>query len=457
MFPVDQRGPGWGRQAPPSPAYPVNFTHPRARGLQLCLLPHPGIQWYDRSGNGRNVSLVGGPTWEGGGLRFSGTGQYATVPYSTGLNFAAPATFVFEFAGTSDATQCLFSVSTGNSAGDLCAIYLGANVAGNIADEIVTIARLAGGVSNAVAYCTPTRTELLDGRRHRIYLVSDGSIWRIFADGVEKTVTTGTGNTNNGLYGPLSGADTIRIAGRRYNGTEALPFNGTLFFAGVVNRAFTPGEVWDDYTRPYDIISAPSINNYAVSDFATVLSGAASVQGIAAMNAAGQVLLSGGAPIQGVAALSAAAQILAFGNAPIVGVAALSATGRILIPGAATVQGVAALSADVRRVLFGQASIQGVGILTADGLIVPADQAGAAIVGVCTMMASGRLVAVGSATIQGVGTMQATARVTLKGGAAMVGVGNMTANGTIKGGTVPLIIVRASGRRDDLRRGGGRA
>ena len=51
--------------------------------------PGSGTTWFDLSGNGRNFTLVNGPSWaggDGGYINFDGSNDYATLPYDAALN-----------------------------------------------------------------------------------------------------------------------------------------------------------------------------------------------------------------------------------------------------------------------------------------------------------------------------------------------------------------------------------
>lgn len=54
--------------------------------------PGSGTTWFDVSGNGRNFTLVNGPTFStsnGGYFTFDGSNDHATLPYDSGLNLTS--------------------------------------------------------------------------------------------------------------------------------------------------------------------------------------------------------------------------------------------------------------------------------------------------------------------------------------------------------------------------------
>ena len=54
--------------------------------------PGSGTTWFDLTGNGRNFTLVNGPSWsgdDGGYINFDGSNDYASLPYDAGLNATA--------------------------------------------------------------------------------------------------------------------------------------------------------------------------------------------------------------------------------------------------------------------------------------------------------------------------------------------------------------------------------
>ena len=75
---------GWGLQKPPL-GVPVDQGHPLGKGVVYSFAENTGLSSMDAARLARPMSIVG-PTWSNGGLKLTGSGDYAYAANSAPLN-----------------------------------------------------------------------------------------------------------------------------------------------------------------------------------------------------------------------------------------------------------------------------------------------------------------------------------------------------------------------------------
>jgi len=124
------------------------------------------------------------------------------------------------------------------------AIALGDGSTGTLTNELITIITGDSGSSsiNRVGYTTATRSELFDGKWHHI-VVTAGSDYKIYLNGISKTITTGFGS-NDGMFTDTSGIDNSEIGSRNFKDLGAGKFvDGAIDDMRIYNRALSAEEV----------------------------------------------------------------------------------------------------------------------------------------------------------------------------------------------------------------------
>lgn len=89
------------------------------------------------------------------------------------------------------------------------------------------------------------------GQWYFVALVSDGSSWKMYLDGIEESSYTIVAGSNNGRwFNDLdAGVHDVRIA-RRERSIETYHFDGSIADVRVYNRALTPNEIQSLYEDP---------------------------------------------------------------------------------------------------------------------------------------------------------------------------------------------------------------
>ena len=210
---------------------------------------------YDYSGQGNTGTLFNADAspaatssmWSDGkygcALAFDGVDDYVSVPY-TNVTLATGSISVW-VQPTSDNVETCFSV------GDTDGIYyfsilLGINSTGVLTNELITIAiDASGGAQNRIGYITTNRSELFDGRWHNIIITADG-VYKLYLDGVQKTLTVGIGS-DNGLFTNRPNVDNANIGQTVANNSTTYIFNGLIDDVRIYNYALTAEQVRQAY------------------------------------------------------------------------------------------------------------------------------------------------------------------------------------------------------------------
>lgn len=193
----------------------------------------------DRSGNGNNGVVSGGPTWstdtpsgKGCSLLLDGVNDIVTVPDSATLDITGSITMSIWIKSTgSNGYSGLFNKTSG-----LTGYQLG----------LAASVGIRGDLYNGVTYISPGHTTpVLDGKWHHVVETYDGTTAKIYVDGVAGSNLVGSGFLTVNAASLVIGSD-ICCGGRL--------FNGSIDEARVFAKALTASEVGRLYARERELI-----------------------------------------------------------------------------------------------------------------------------------------------------------------------------------------------------------
>jgi hypothetical protein len=197
--------------------------------------------WGDLSRGGNNGTLVNGPTFDGGNggsIVFDGINDYIITPNSTSLNITSTITLESWIKSTTLANS---------SHGD--GIFSKGLSADNNSGVYETLLIQSGGINypffrmrigaTTPAY-SPTNIPITLNQLYHIVSIYNGSIIRIFVNGVE----SGTGLSTTGTIQSNTQELTLGV---RYNRGSDSYFNGNIYSSRIYNRALSAQEVLQNY------------------------------------------------------------------------------------------------------------------------------------------------------------------------------------------------------------------
>src|SRR3990167_11191649 len=192
--------------------------------------------------SGFDGTLTDGPTWNvgkfGTALNFNGTSAYVALPCAP-LSFPAPGSVTLWVRSTSDTAQTVFSVSRSGTPDDRWQISVGNGATGTLTNELITVARIRNSITYIIGYTTSARGELFDGAWHHIAVVCNGVSVLLYLDGIECTLSLGSGS-NNGTFTNVFGVNSASIASLISNGgARGSFFNGTVDDVRVYRKALS--------------------------------------------------------------------------------------------------------------------------------------------------------------------------------------------------------------------------
>lgn len=194
----------------------------------------------DANTEARGGVIGGTPTIGSGAYYNDGTdANYITYPNDIS-KYTEPATFAFTVKSTLDDQQAIIDIYDG--ADDRWSVLIGDNVTGTLTNELITITAKRGATTWIGGYTTATRTELLDGEKHKIVITMNGVVTKLYLDGVEKTLTTGVfggSGPDTGQFGSET-TDTF-VWGRAQSGTISL--TGTIYDPIIANKVWSADEI----------------------------------------------------------------------------------------------------------------------------------------------------------------------------------------------------------------------
>ena len=232
----------------------------RANAESFFLFNRPGVP--RDIAHGKNASAISsGYSYDHRGIVCpGGDSDRINLPLS---DFLVQGNVTWTFYVSPNATEdnaVLYSHFPATGATRYFTIYVGDGITGSLTNELITLAYAETTVGNngLFGYTTTNRAELFDGKPHVITARADGTSWRLWLDGEEKTLTVGSG-ANKGLYyssGPAF-ITTSTLFGRVVSGSASFTFSGAGHYARFDRRALSSGEIVAIHEDPYaDIFPA---------------------------------------------------------------------------------------------------------------------------------------------------------------------------------------------------------
>jgi hypothetical protein len=190
-----------------------------------------------------------GPGKFGKALAVDGTDDGVDLGTPTVFNnISVPVIFTCWVQSSSDAGDAIYFV--GETTADQTTVFLGQPVTGLLTNEIITVIRLAGGVTDYICgYTTANRDELFDGKWHHIAIVWDGTPVRIYIDGKERLVTIAAGGVRDDLYASHSGTITASLGYRSADNGRYI--DGMIDDARFYNTDKVESEIQDIMHNPW--------------------------------------------------------------------------------------------------------------------------------------------------------------------------------------------------------------
>ena len=200
--------------------------------------PKGGNTWYDISGNSNNGTLINGPTFNNtnNSLAFDGTDDNVSTSYNSAVAFLNTSPYTLEVLVNAQ-SQINYpgfmnresNVGLGRDGYNL--IY---TLVGQSAGQVFVFSeRFTTGTSTFAGFTTATSSFF--NNWHHVLSTYDGSMVRIYYDGVLQGSGSSTGNITNA-------SKALEIANR--NGAV---LKGNLSYARVYNRALSQSEILQNY------------------------------------------------------------------------------------------------------------------------------------------------------------------------------------------------------------------
>ncbi|MFM7678450.1 MAG: LamG-like jellyroll fold domain-containing protein, partial [Roseiflexaceae bacterium] len=205
-----------------------------------------GTTWTDLSGNGKNGTLVNGPTYTAGArarFNFDGTNDYVSVPagfnnltvgmtlvFVANLNNASSWERLMDFGTGTGCDNIIFARNSTSNTLNM-SVYNGCSI-------VIDVNTTNGVLNNTTAVYAAT---------------VDGSNVRIYRDGVLINTVASTARPNNTIR-------TLNYIGRS-NWSNDTYFESSISAVMIYNTALTGAQIWDNYVN----LSTRYINNSPVA------------------------------------------------------------------------------------------------------------------------------------------------------------------------------------------------
>jgi hypothetical protein len=193
-----------------------------------------GILATDSSGENNNGTLVNSPTWTtgkyGGGLSFNGTNQTVSIPHSSSIKPTSQITISAWVKPTNITTNTYYEIYRKEETDRHLLAFQGN---GTILGFGITTGSVYAELDVSI-----TAGDYTDGNWHHIVATYDGSVKKIYSDGV----LIGSANASGAIG--ATGTATAYI-GSLGNSSEF--FNGLIDEVRLYNRALSNSEVSDHY------------------------------------------------------------------------------------------------------------------------------------------------------------------------------------------------------------------
>ena len=254
----------------PKPGVQINPPHPLSQGLVGYWLFNEGsgsrandISDKDNYGILENMSANAQNSGWGGSrfgskMRFDGSDDYIDIGVDSSLISTAGSVQCW-FKSTIDTSGTLYSIG-GTSTASWLGILLGDGATGTLTNELITIGY---GLVNRIGYCTADRTELFDNAWHHIVVTGSSIEYKIYLDGISKTLTVGIGS-NDGKWTDIVSPTYGRI-GELYVGSRYHGLTGSIGFISSYNRVLSATDVKKLYHDPFCNLMQVPIRRYYVA------------------------------------------------------------------------------------------------------------------------------------------------------------------------------------------------
>lgn len=175
---------------------------------------------------------------------FTGFGATQFLNISTNVAAADAITVAMWMAATQDVIRVILSVSQSAAATNFWYFGVGDGATSTLTNELLLVGKATNGATEYTsAWCTPTRTLLLDGAWHSVVLVQDTTITKLYVDATQQTVTVGIGSDSGDMFAGLKGIDNVMLGARKLSGAYSIPYTGKIDGFGIYNRAWTTNEI----------------------------------------------------------------------------------------------------------------------------------------------------------------------------------------------------------------------
>jgi len=237
------------------------FTPPRTAYLSkdsyynLVMANSPCNYWRlgEASGNAldergeHNLTWAGTPVYEATGALVNDTDTAMTLDGST--EYVSKTVSDYRGSDTAGSIECWVKTSSllwgivfggfeGTDASDRVSL-------GISPDGEVSLYTDTNGTGNGVK---TTETGFNDGAYHFIVVVSNGSAWSIYVDGVSKSLTLTAGTNNGNWFGDIAGTLSVLLLGAQDLGASLSAFfNGSIDEVAVYDYPLSPQQIWRHY------------------------------------------------------------------------------------------------------------------------------------------------------------------------------------------------------------------
>lgn len=172
----------------------------------------------------------------------------ASVANVEGLN-AGTFSCLFKCNGGAGVINTLWCLSHGSTATiDFMIIYVSGNHTTYYLDESITFATIRGGtiflnmsIRNGLDYYSDSKWH------HLVVKTGDGNN-QMWVDGKSETLSFSYGAINTNEFSNINSADAMRIGNRKYNGVEALYWNGSVDEVKIYNNAQSNANIKNLYS-----------------------------------------------------------------------------------------------------------------------------------------------------------------------------------------------------------------